>query len=1243
MPFTTITVNQKILTILLFASLFSYQTGAQTPTNGDYRTKASGNWNSVSTWQVRSAGAWVNAVSLPTNTSNVYIQNGHFVSLTTTGNCRDLHVYTFLNQFDCDGSLNIYGKIRRYTGTAVTSTSDGVFYSSQANGSSSSAVIVGNQNASTGLFFRGTTRNIINAGEWGVPGLINPYIHINMNAGNSAIVQSPFYTNFLMVNSGTLNMGTNSIFLPSGPAGNGTITVSAGAMLQTANTGTAFNNCIVTDLTGNPPFNFYLYGTLRLMGATPHLRIENFTQYDGSTIEYGASGAQNFLQLNYPATAQMSNYRNLVLSGSGNKTPSANFSVKEDININSSAVLVMSSRTATITGNWSSYGAAGLNEGTSTFIFDSSGAQSINTAGGENFYILTKSNIGTLTLNSNVGIIAGGQLNLSSGTINAGANAFTGTATSALNMSGGTLRLARLNVTLPEFTNPTYNITGGTIVLDGAGNQTLRGARNYRNLTFSVSGTKGITSAINNISGTITVANAVVLDVANNQMGGTGTNLTMSGTSVYKTAGSSQVKPDAQGTYTLGAGTTIEFTNSLTGLQSIRLLGASTVNYYNLIVSGSSVGTASLSTGIRFQSGGTFTVKSDGCFKHTNTSGFSGTTTTAVSIVNNPAIILETGSTVEYNGTNQTISNQTISSPADAHYQNLKLSNTGIKSAPTGTLSVKGNMEKEGSTEFLHSTGTVIMNGSIPQQYISSYPYIKFYHFINNNTVDLSINSELSIEKDLTVGPFSKLNLNNSGNIILLSDPDKTANINAIPANATVNYSGTGKFTLHRYIATGPNPNHEKSWQFLAIATNGLQTINQSWQDSAIAANESRFSGFGTQITSNISPLPSRFDVYTSNGPSMKTYVSATNEWTGVLNTTSTPIYNPKGYMVFVRGDRTVTTYNAPANPTILRSSGPIHWPVSNPPPSTLVGADKFESIGNPYASAIDFSNDAGVIKSATIQRVFYVWDPKLGGNLGFGGYQTFTKGVGADNNYYVAPGGGSYGSIGSVNNIIQSGQAFFVRSFGGIGSVSFVEAAKVNTSFTPFRPAVTEDRNSKIFVQLHKVSIQDTILIDGIVEEFGQNLNNDLDIMDVFKFNNASESLSILRFQNELTVERRRFPNNGDSITLKLSNLKPQNYLLTFAVNNADNFGIKAYLFDRYMRSMTLIDFNQVTSVPFIVNRELESAQPNRFSLVFKSRFDVSPVAEYSNIPDTKKSIIQISSSTAFNRHKNGDYSLGF
>ena len=52
---------------------------------GDYRSVATGNWNSVTSWQVRDgSGNWSAATVLPIATNNVYIQNGHTLTLDIT-------------------------------------------------------------------------------------------------------------------------------------------------------------------------------------------------------------------------------------------------------------------------------------------------------------------------------------------------------------------------------------------------------------------------------------------------------------------------------------------------------------------------------------------------------------------------------------------------------------------------------------------------------------------------------------------------------------------------------------------------------------------------------------------------------------------------------------------------------------------------------------------------------------------------------------------------------------------------------------------------------------------------------------------------------------------------------------------------------------------------------------------------------------------------------------------------------
>lgn len=209
-----------------------------------------------------------------------------------------------------------------------------------------------------------------------------------------------------------------------------------------------------------------------------------------------------------------------------------------------------------------------------------------------------------------------------------------------------------------------YGLNGNQAVTDIA----------YKNLTFSGGRTK-TTTTISSITGTVTINSGVIVDADTKTFGGSGTNLTMLGTGKLITGGSG-TKPDAQGAFSLANTSTIEFTG--TSATQIRLAP----QYANVIVAGTNVVAGTTTNGgLTFQNGGRFTVKNGSRFKVNNDNGFSGATTTAIKNTNTPAIILEAGSTIDYTGSDQIITN---SFP----YENLTVSTAGIKTGASGNLLV---------------------------------------------------------------------------------------------------------------------------------------------------------------------------------------------------------------------------------------------------------------------------------------------------------------------------------------------------------------------------------------------------------------------------------------------------------------------------------------------------------------------------------------------------------------------------
>ena len=322
-----------------------------------------------------------------------------------------------------------------------------------------------------------------------------------------------------------------------------------------------------------------------------------------------------------------------------------------------------------------------------------------NVNNGGNF-ALNSTNTNSLALsNATLNVAVGGIFD------NNGENQVTGGIGSSITINGKFITrdiqgFVGTNTAIPGIT-PTLN-AGSTVEYGLNGDQTVQGssAPTYQNILFSNGGTKSLISA-NGVAESITIANSAIFDANNFTFGGTGTNVTMTGTSQYRLGGSG-LKPDASGTYSLAAGTTVEFYG--TSGTNIRA-GVSTpvIRYSNLIVNGTNVSNTNTINGIQFQSGGTFTVKNGATFKLNSSAGFNGAVSTAVSNNNNPTILLETNSTVEYSGANQTIS--LFNSP---YYTNLRISGTGIKALGNATQTFVNESLFIDNSKLLLNTNEVI-------------------------------------------------------------------------------------------------------------------------------------------------------------------------------------------------------------------------------------------------------------------------------------------------------------------------------------------------------------------------------------------------------------------------------------------------------------------------------------------------------------------------------------------------------
>lgn len=414
--------------------------------------------------------------------------------------------------------------------------------------------------------------------------------------------------------------------------------------------------------------------------------------------------------------------------------------------------------------------------------------------------------------------------------------------------------------------------------------------------------------------------------------------------------------------------------------------------------------------------------------------------------------------------------------------------------------------------------------------------------------------------------------------VTIKSDSTGTGAIGVV----TGTLSGATHVTVERYISQ----NATRAWRLLSATASG-QTINAAWQEGQ-PAGVNNMPGFGSLITSpQANAISLGFDAVTP-GASMYQYDSATNFLKPITNTNNGLIADYQGYFLYIRGDRSqgVSSSTNVLNATTLRTTGSLFTGTMTTP----IVANKSALVANPFPAAIDirlisFTGTAGA-------TTFNLWDAKLNT---LGGYQVLTK-IGAD--YIITPGGGSYNS--SVENTIESGQAFFVRGGSNGGSISIGENCKTAGSNQSFKPADIKSAYPVMFTTLSVVNSNGSKTVDGTLLALDNTYNNGIDDFDGFKRNNFTENISMVRNGAKLSVEKRASLAANDTVFYNISSMLKLPYQLNFRAQNLD-VGLTGILEDKYLKTSTPINIDGNTTYNFTVETDAGSFAADRFRLVFK------------------------------------------
>jgi hypothetical protein len=283
------------------------------------------------------------------------------------------------------------------------------------------------------------------------------------------------------------------------------------------------------------------------------------------------------------------------------------------------------------------------------------------------------------------------------------------------------------NAAIPGIT-PVLN-AGCTVEYALTGNQIFNARSDYKNITFSGSGSKFLSSGCIP-TGTVYIKENAILETLNFTFGDLSTNLIMDG-GRFRLLGTG-TKPDIRGTYTLTGGVIEFFGGTPSTNQTIR--GSTSIFYYSIEINSPYV--ANSNANINLAPGGSFTIKNGAAFTINDESITGQTGTQTVTVENDGKFIcgdadgftggtgitstsirgdveninLNGGSTVEYSKA----SSQKFSARSD--YKNVTISGGGEKtlngpSTMSGILTLTNGLVTTTATNLLTLSATATCPG----------------------------------------------------------------------------------------------------------------------------------------------------------------------------------------------------------------------------------------------------------------------------------------------------------------------------------------------------------------------------------------------------------------------------------------------------------------------------------------------------------------------------------------------------
>ena len=525
------------------------------------------------------------------------------------------------------------------------------------------------------------------------------------------------------------------------------------------------------------------------------------------------------------------------------------------------------------------------------------------------------------------------------------------------------------------------------------------------------------------------------------------------------------------------------------------------------------------------------------------------------------------------------------------------------------TLQIGGTITNNGS--FTAANGIVEMNGTVAQVIpAATFAGNTLKSLVINNDAGVTLAGAMNLTDVLTI---SKGRLTTGGYLVLKSSA--TANARVAPVTSVADTPVNGAVTVERFIAG------QRKYRLMtsAVTTSRNASLAAGQESSSIWGNwqnagNNDSSGNGTFITGGSSA--DGFDTQTSN-PSLFTYDGVRRTFVGYTtangkNTRYAPLKAGQAYYMFIYGDRKNPVYTQFPNNTTLRSTGELmtgNQTYSTSSAISLSGVTgNFTLLGNPFASSVNWAT----CTRTNLENTYWAWDPNLSAT---GGYVTVTV---FGNVILQAP----YSGVVGLNQYIQSGQGFFVRTAGPSPQLIIREQDKVS-DFNPlaFRiDQATQNDLPLLAVNLQYQSGDARVLADGVVVAFDSTFSNTPGPEDATKMTSSQESIAISNQHELLSIDARKMPGSTDTLFLTVSGLSKPSYTLQVFTKKIENNSVQMYLQDKYLNTLQPLNYKDTNYIDFGVNiNDPASFDSNRFRIVFQASVIPLPVT-YTSVRVSQK-----------------------